>query len=56
PGETIYLDVPEPNKNAMEIAEKYGMNRVFKTIRMYSQKKPDIKLEGVYGVTSFELG
>lgn len=56
PGETIYLDVPEPNKNAMEIAEKYGMTRVFKTIRMYSQKEPDIKLEGVYGVTSFELG
>lgn len=56
PGETIYLDVPEPNKNAMEIAEKYGMTRVFKTIRMYSQKKPDIKLEGIYGVTSFELG
>jgi hypothetical protein len=56
PGETIYLDVPEPNKNAMEIAEKYGMTMVFKTIRMYNQEEPDIRLEGVYGVTSFELG
>jgi GNAT superfamily N-acetyltransferase len=56
PEETIYLDVPEPNKNAIEIAGKYGMTMVFKTVRMYSQEEPDIRLEGVYGVTSFELG
>lgn len=56
PGETIYLDVPEPNKQALEIAEKYKMSIVFKTIRMYSREDPDIKLDGVYGVTSFELG
>jgi GNAT superfamily N-acetyltransferase len=55
-GETIYLDVPEPNIKAMEIAEKYGMTIMFKTIRMYSLKEPDIWLDGVYGVTSFELG
>jgi GNAT superfamily N-acetyltransferase len=56
PEETIYLDVPEPNKKAMEIAKKYHMNVMFKTIRMYNRKEPDIRLEGVYGVTSFELG
>lgn len=56
PGETIYIDVPEPNKKAMEIAEKYGMTIMFKTIRMYSLEEPDIRLDGVYGVTSFELG
>ena len=56
PGEFIYLDVPEPNKKAVEIAEKYRMNVMFKTIRMYSRKEPEIKLEQVYGVTSFELG
>jgi len=56
PEETIYLDVPEPNKKAMEIAKRYHMNVMFKTIRMYSRKEPDIRLDGVYGVTSFELG
>lgn len=56
PEETIYLDVPEPNKKAMKIAEKYQMNVMFRTIRMYSQKEPDIELDKVYGVTSFELG
>jgi len=56
PEETIYLDVPEPNKKAMEIAKRYHMNVMFKTIRMYSLKEPDIRLDRVYGVTSFELG
>ncbi len=56
PGEAIYLDVPEPNKKAVQIADKYRMNVMFKTIRMYSLEEPKIKLERVYGVTSFELG
>ena len=56
PGEAIYLDVPEPNKKAMEIANKYGMAVMFKTIRMYSREEPNINLEKVYGVTTFELG
>jgi GNAT superfamily N-acetyltransferase len=56
PDEVVYLDVPEPNKKAMEIAKKYSMTVMFKTIRMYNQQEPEIKLENVYGVTSFELG
>lgn len=56
PEELIYLDVPEPNKKAVEIAKKYNMNVMFRTIRMYSRKEPDIELDKVYGVTSFELG
>ena len=46
----------QPNKEAMRIAKKYRMSVMYKTIRMYSQKEPEIKLENVYGVTSFELG
>ncbi len=56
PDETIYLDVPEQNKKAIEIAKKYSMTVMFKTIRMYSREEPKIKIEKVYGVTSFELG
>lgn len=56
PKENIYLDVPQTNRAAMEIAKKYNMTVMFKTIRMYSQKEPDIELDKVYGVTSFELG
>ncbi len=56
PDEAVYIDVPEPNKNAMEIANKYEMTVMFKTIRMYSREEPDINLFKVYGVTTFELG
>ena len=56
PDETIYLDVPEPNGKAMEIAKKYKMTVMFKTIRMYSREEPEIKIEKIYGITSFELG
>lgn len=56
PEETIYFDVPEPNEKAMEIVKKYHMNVMFRTIRMYNRKEPDIELDKVYGVTSFELG
>jgi GNAT superfamily N-acetyltransferase len=56
PDEAIYMDVPEPNKNAMEIANKYEMTVMFKTIRMYSREEPDINLEKVYVVTTIELG
>lgn len=56
PEEIIYFDVPKPNEKAMEIARKYKMNVMFKTIRMYSREEPNIELDKVYGVTSFELG
>jgi GNAT superfamily N-acetyltransferase len=55
-GALVYLDVPQPNGQAMALAEEYGMEKVFETARMYTQAVPDINLDGVYGVTSFELG
>lgn len=52
----FYLDTPEPNKNAMALAERFEMKVMFETARMYSGKQPDIPLDGLYGITSFELG
>ncbi|UGV39840.1 GNAT family N-acetyltransferase [Methanococcoides orientis] len=54
--EKFYLDIPEPNKNAVSMAEDEGMSIVFKTVRMYKNGKPELPLESIYGVTSFELG
>lgn len=56
PGEIIYLDVPEVNEEAIALAEKYSMEIVFETARMYTGEAPDLALEKIYGVTSFELG
>lgn len=56
PGQTLYLDTPEPNQQAVNLAKKHGMNLVFSTARMYSKGEPEINMNRIFGVTSFELG
>ncbi len=51
-----YLDTPETNAAAVDLAERRGMRKVFETARMYTQDKPNIAVEKIYGVTTFELG
>ncbi|MEM1238850.1 MAG: GNAT family N-acetyltransferase, partial [Cyanobacteria bacterium P01_H01_bin.26] len=55
-GTPVYLDVPEVNAEAVALAEQYGMTPVFETARMYTQKAPELPLERIFGVTTFELG
>ena len=55
-GQTIFLDVPEPNAAAGSLASDFSMLPVFYTARMYTGKSPSIDLDRVFGVTSFELG
>lgn len=54
--EPIYLDVPEVNSDAMRLAADYGMEEVFGTARMYKGGDPEVSLDRVFGVTTFELG
>jgi GNAT superfamily N-acetyltransferase len=56
PGETVFLDVPQPNRAAVGLAEKKRLQPVFSTVRMYTKTAPDIPLNRIYGVTTFELG
>jgi len=55
-GEAIYLDLPEPNMDALALAEKYRMTQVFSTARMYLGDAPKLPVDEIFGVTSFELG
>lgn len=55
-GEKFYLDVIEPNTAAMELAQRHKLEEVFVTVRMYSDNKPDMAMDKIFGVTSFELG
>jgi ribosomal protein S18 acetylase RimI-like enzyme len=55
-GETVYLDTPEANAAAVELAERHGMTVAFETARMYTRDAPDLSLEQIFGVTSFEVG
>lgn len=52
----IFLDVPEPNKDAIQLAQKFGMTPVFETARMYTKTFPNLPLEKIFGITTFELG
>lgn len=54
--EPFYFDTPEVNRAAVALAERYNMKVVFETARMYTGEKPDIPLNRLFGVTSFELG
>ncbi len=52
----LYLDVPEPNRDALRLAEGRGMTPVFETARMYLGTAPLEPVERIFGVTTFELG
>jgi hypothetical protein len=55
-GEMVYLDVPNVNTAGVAMAKQHGMAEVFATTRMYKNGCPDLPLDGIFGVTSFELG
>jgi len=55
-GGEIFLDVPEPNGQAVALARSHGLSPVFETARMYTRPIRAIQLARVFGVTSFELG
>ena len=55
-GETVLLDVPENNADAVELVESLNMDIVFATARMYQKGLPDICNEKIFGITTFELG
>lgn len=52
----VFLDVPEPNPAALALAERCNMQKVFETARMYNGTAPELPLQKIYGVTTFELG
>ncbi|MCP4618739.1 MAG: GNAT family N-acetyltransferase [Bradyrhizobium sp.] len=52
----IFLDVPAVNPDAVALAESLGLKPVFETARMYTGPIPPLRLERVFGVTTFELG
>ncbi|WP_432698383.1 GNAT family N-acetyltransferase [Marinobacterium sp. YM272] len=55
-GAQIYLDLPDTNLEAVGLAQAAGMEPVFETARMYTGDTPELPLDRLYGVTSFEIG
>jgi GNAT superfamily N-acetyltransferase len=55
-GGEFFLDVPSVNGDAVALAESLGLAPVFETARMYTGAIRPVRLERVFGVTTFELG
>jgi hypothetical protein len=52
----IFLDVPEVNAAAVDLAKRHAMTVAFETARMYKGESPDVPIARLFGLTSFELG
>ncbi|QIO33367.1 GNAT family N-acetyltransferase [Bradyrhizobium sp. 1(2017)] len=55
-GGEVFLDVPAVNAEAVALAGELGFKPVFETARMYTGPVPPLRVDRVFGVTSFELG
>lgn len=55
-GGPVYVDIPESNLQAQDLVKEYGMKKQFEVMRMYRNGLPNIDLQGIYGITTFELG
>ncbi|MCS3451717.1 MULTISPECIES: GNAT family N-acetyltransferase [Bradyrhizobium] len=55
-GGEIFLDVPAINRDAVALAQNLGLSPVFETARMYTGAIPPLRIDRVFGVTTFELG
>lgn len=52
----LIVDVPEPNRTAVDLMERLGLTPSFETARMYRGAAPNYQLQPLFGVTSLELG
>lgn len=52
----IFLDTPAVNSAAVELVKRHNMVVAFETARMYTGKSPDLPIDRLFGVTTFELG
>ncbi len=55
-GEPVALDVPEANPAAMALVHRLGLAPVSETMRMYNRAWPELAVERVYAIPSYEFG
>jgi GNAT superfamily N-acetyltransferase len=55
-GAPVYMDIPQPNTAAMDLARRHGMRSEFECARMYLRGDPGLPLDRIYGITTFEAG
>lgn len=56
PESQVFFDIPEVNKEAVNLAESHNMKPMFETARMYTKEFPPAPLHKIFGITTFEVG
>ena len=54
--ETVFIDIPCSNSQAMQMVKDYDATYVFECARMYYGTPPSTLTDRIFGITSFELG
>jgi hypothetical protein len=55
-GGEVFLDVVEPNRDAVALAQAFGLKPIFETARMYTGAVRPVAISRIFGVATFELG
>jgi GNAT superfamily N-acetyltransferase len=55
-GAPVFLDIPAVNTAAVDLVSRHNMIVSFETARMYTGQSPDLPINRLFGVTTFELG
>lgn len=55
-GAAFFIDMPEPNTDALALVNAWEMQPVFETARMYTQHNPAVAIAQIFAVTTLELG
>ena len=55
-GQPVFIDVPKINQPGINLVKQYQTEYVMECGRMYHGDPPQMALEKVFGVTTFELG
>ena len=55
-GQRVQLDVPQANAAAVDIALRLGLVEAFGCARLFHGPQPQLPVDTIFGVTSFEFG
>lgn len=55
-GSSFTIDIPESNRASLKMAKDFEMEYFFETARMYKGEIPDLPLNKIFGITTYELG
>lgn len=55
-GQRVQIDIPEPNAEAVRMAQRHGLSESFGCVRLYHGPDPKLPLERIFATTSLEFG